>query len=601
MGLVIVGAGLVLFACEGNDLSPCSSASSCEQGAPAGRAGLAGNDNPAASGAANEVGSGGTDSGTSAGAGGSEAGAPAAGAAVAGMGTVGEAGQMGLAGWDAGAGGEGEVSAACGTDCVKASDAPWIVYWAGTSDSLLGVKSDLIGRMQPVILTPPLQGSNDIEEDGNWSPDRKCFIVRTGYTQIVADAGIHHAGPTYLVKLGGALPSTLTLSDEAADFTWSPSGKHLFFRKPGIGLYDWDITTDTQTLVVANPLVNKQAQLWFKADAELLVLVSQVIYPYAAQLVRLARQGDAWTSPVSADIGPSVSGLTVDPNLTQATYLSFDTELQKATLWSLQLTAGAVPNTLAGPADALSFQPSPDGTQYLLAADDKVSGETSLFGGAMATLSSPPLLEHHKTGDSYPRLSAWELLPRTAWSPNSVYAAVFQPGAEQLTKQLAVYQPGAAESLRMTGIAPQDARPGVLLWSPNSRELVSDGQAPGSDRKLYVINPTDGSKQEIGNVGVLGNFGGPQFSAGGELFAFAGNTYQTKATSFRYFYLQLGPAGAATPHDISGWIDERGFGGSGTGFVFFVPGVGCSYVDLTSTTPAQPVDPTHVTGTCRLQ
>jgi hypothetical protein len=461
-------------------------------------------------------------------------------------------------------------SAAKDDACVFKGTAPWIWYTADTAGvtELYGVKSDLLGTMTPVKLSAELAAGFQVNGSvGPWSPDGSAAVFT-----------IANAGPTkaesYLVRFGDGLPDApvqLTKGMSASKtsaVSWSQSGKALLIARDD-GPHVVDIAADgtvTQSRVGSEGY--DQYVVWLKNDNEVVYYARNVITTKTS--VNLAvRSGNAWTKQtLIADIGtPYLKSKSPDGGL--AAYITSDAQ-NLQTLSTLEATEGAKPTKIAGPALVVWSYPSPDVSHYVLATTDKVSGETTVFGGAASTLSAPPTLKQHLTIGATGSLGYTFEGP---WSPDSSRAAVFQNGAS-FGKQLVMYEPSAATAWQPVPVT-QAVNDGPGLWSPDSKTFALPSRTSAvSDVALTLVESPGYVKRDFDSVTSASSFYIGPFSAGGELFV-----YSKSAVGY-YIDLRKGLTEAPDPIAIPGAMGSRDFAGQGTDFVYVRGAENCFYMDL---------------------
>jgi Tol biopolymer transport system component len=470
-------------------------------------------------------------------------------------------------------------SAAKNDACVFKTNAPWILYIAdgntkGVKD-LYGIKSDLLGTMLPVKLTPTLDTGWAADAIGPWSPDGTSVVFTT------VDTGAKHH-ESYLVSFGDGLPPAavqLTKGTPASAISiaqWSPSNHSVLVTRDD-GLYVVDIAANgTVAESKATPDGYALVGGWIKSDNEIAYIAKAVVTNKVSAALA-DRDGGAWTrQPLVADIGNVVLA-TATEDRSQLAYVTLDAQSLQ-TLWSVEAVAGSTPSKLAGPAYQAEGYSSPNSAQYLLATTDKVTQKTTMYGGALATLSAPPIIKQNIA------LTASQSLGVTAegpWAPDSSAAALFEEGA--YGKRLVIYQPGAATPWQETTETQALQGQFAPLWSPSSKTLVLETQASAdADYSLKLLTAPTTFKTLDSAPAVSGIYPGP-FSAGGEFLV-----YSTSAGG-RYVDLRQGADKAPDPIALPGIMGAREFSTTGLGFVYIRGAENCFFVDFSGVTPSDPV------------
>jgi hypothetical protein len=496
----------------------------------------------------------------------------------------GEAGEGGAGDPSAGGGQAGASdSDACDAACVAEGKGPWIVF-ASLDDAaaLQAFKLDLLGIMRPLPLTIPIEPPDEINEL-RWSPNGKELLIGTRYTQIIADAGIVVDERAFMIRFHDDSPAVVEIQDGSGAsrldlYRWSPSGKQLFFLSAG-RLATLDLTAAAPVLVPVDDLPLQDPRFWIKSDDEVLYLAKESASTTSARWA--TRKGGAWSSKLIAnDLGSNVSSADVNPDLTRLYYRSYDSSSYDS-LWSLNTSEPSAPQKLVGPVQRAELRFSPDASQYLLAVDDMYPPDTKLFGGAIATLSNPPLLKDNLSADPS------EILPRDEiWAPSSAYAALFLPSSNEEKRQLTIYRADAAPTLQPVDVGIGVGAMSPLVWSPTSALLAFQGWR-SSNSVLWLVNPTDGTTHEIASV--PGSYSlQPQFSPNGDFLLFQ-EPYDVAAHQYSFSPVDLrgGWASAQASKAQPGILDA--FAATGAALIFGQDKKGCAYWDLTSAAPPLPI------------
>jgi hypothetical protein len=481
-------------------------------------------------------------------------------------------------------------SAAKDDACVFEGAAPWILYTADADTAgvteLYGVKSDLLGTMAPVKLNATLDAGFELYAGLVWSPDGTAAVYTT------ANAGATKL-ESYLVRFGDGLPEAavqLTKGMSASKLStayWSPSGTALMIaRDDGPHVVDLaDDGTVTQTRIGADGY--DQYVAFLKNDNEVGYFARNVITTKISANLAV-RSGNAWTKhTLVADIGTPF-GLTASADRSTLAYITGDAQNLR-TLSTLEATEGATPTKIAGPALDIASYASPDVTHYVLATTDKVSNETTVFGGIASTLPAPPIVKQHlKIFASVALGSTFE----GPWAPDSSRAAVFQDVA--IGKQLVMYEPGAASAWQTVGVNQAQQNDGTPKWSPDSKILALPSRTTAVSVLALTLVESPGYSKRDFDTSANGFFTGP-FSAGGELFVYS------KGTAGYYIDLRKGLTEAPDPIAIPGAMGSRDFAGQGTDFVYVRGAENCFYMDLAADNDPVQVNEAGTVSFCGFQ
>ncbi len=199
----------------------------------------------------------------------------------------------------------------------------------------------------------------------------------------------------------------------------------------------------------------------------------------------------------------------------------------------------------------------------MLATTDKTTFKTTVSGGALSSISAPPLLKQALTITASMALG---ITVQGPWAPDSSRAAVFQDGA--FGKQLVMFEPGAAEqwhALTETQALQGDLAP---QWSPDSKTLALPTRvSASSDLVLTLVAAPGYAKRDLATVPSAGGYYPGPFSAGGEFFVYAKTSGAGAATDGYWVDLRQGAAQAPEPIAIPGALGNRDFASHGLDFV----------------------------------
>lgn len=606
--LLVPCSTLVAFACSGEPF--CDESRTCAVTTVAGQAGARSNDNEAGAGATDE---GGANSG------GSSNSASNAGAGGEPPSTVGNACAKDAECDDTDScnGTEKCVDGVCAAGqavkcpaglvcsakqnnaCVFPSAAPWIVYAADADTAgvveAYGVKSDLLGTMKPVKLSPKLASGWQVTSIANWSPDGSAAIITIGNTQL------KHVD-SYLIRFDDKLPTAPIFLTEGMSVsaqsrvTWSASGKTLMILRDD-GLHALSVASDgnlTQALASGSSYAVNDG--WLKNDDELLFYGKNVV---SAKLgfYLAARGPSSWSQKLIAEVADeAVAAPTPDGALLG--YLTLDAQNNQQSFWVIETIAPSTPHKLAGPASTLSFTTSADASQMLLAVTNGATGKTAISGGTRAQLLALPSVQSNVallSGDIFPDY------PATPWAPDSSRAVAFQASA--VGKQLVIYQPGDAEKWHPLSLSQLKTDP-FPVWSSDSSTLgLTTKTAADSSISLTLVTSPDYVAKDFdqtASAGAIKLFG---FSAGREFFAYAKGT-GGPVTDGYYLDLRSGVAKAPAPLSIDDPIDWLAFGSTGTAALYARTGKkDCNYVDFGASVPdaVSPVNDGKAVVACSFQ
>ena len=477
-------------------------------------------------------------------------------------------------------------SAAKNDACVFGTKAPWIVYTAdadkkGTFEAY-GVKVDLLGTMTPVKLGPTLAAGWSTNGARFWSPDGSATVITT------TEASTSNV-ESYLVRFADGLPDAaiqLTKGMSASKTNgveWSPSGKSLAIsREDGVHVVDVSATGAVAQARVT-PDGYDQVVGWIKNDNEVLYVARSVTTTKVSAALAV-RNGGAWTRhPLVAEMG-TIGLLSTSADRGTLAYVTVDAQNLR-TFWTVETIDGAQPFKIAGPAADVSLYPSPNGSRFVLATTDKTTFKTTVFGGALSSLSAPPLLKQPLTIGASAALGTTVQGP---WAPDSSRAAVF--GDSAFGKQLVMYEPGAVEewhALTQTQALQGDLAP---LWSPDSKALALPTRVSATSNLILTIVAAPGyAKRDVDTVPTAGGYYVGPFSAGGEVFVYAKTSSAAPATDGYWVDLRKGVADAPNPVAIPGAMGSRDFASHGMDFVYVRDAQNCFYIDFAAKTVAEPV------------
>lgn len=465
--------------------------------------------------------------------------------------------------------------------CVFKGNAPWILYAVDAEtkgvNELYGVKSDLVGTMQPVKLSPALAAGWAVADGAPiWSPDGTAAVINTTNQQL-------KKVDSYLLRFGERLPEKAILLTEGMSAStvstaqWSASGNSLVLQRDD-GVHWLRVAEDgkvTQELASGTYIASPA---WIKNDSEV-VFYGKNIVPSKLGFYLAERGASSWSQKLIAEV-PSTNFATLTPDGSLLGYLIVDMVSFAQTLWVVETTAGAKPAKIAGPAASMIFTSAPDGSQFLLAVTNGGTGKTAVNGGARADLFALPAL---KTGLSLVVNDIFPLFPATPWAPDSSRAWGFQD--DPIGKQLAIFQPKQDEKWHPLSLKQLKTDP-YPVWSPDSSVLALPTKtAADSPIGLTLISSAAYESRDLDqtvNGGFIKMLG---FSAGSEFFAYAKGTGGPATNGF-YIDLRQGLAKAPAPLPIQDPIQGLQFASHGTGALYARAGKNdCFYIDFASATP----------------
>lgn len=532
---------------------------------------------------------------------GGEAGAPAAGGNhetdAAGQGGSppgtdgGAAGDAGDAG-DAGVGGP-----ICDEACLANRPPVWIVYGA---NDVYGVRSDRLGKMEPVDLSPALSSDEEVSELGNWSPDGSAVVLITEAPVLDPKGGPDFVDcRAYLLRFADGSPTEpLEIAHGGsfglADFTWSPSGKTLLFSHAG-RLYAISPAATQSAPPTQISVEGRTAQRsWFKGDDEVVYLARDQASKIDAVLV--VQQGDAWEAKsITHDLGiggtSSLSDVVATSDLSQLYYPAVN-KAGSLALWSVQTSENSEQHQRVSPAQDLAFRLSPDDEQYLLATSDAKSRKTSIFGGAISSLGDPVLLADNL------ELTARSSLGSVTgtWSNDSRHALAFEFDAGSIHPVL--YQVGAVKPWQSLPITPADGH-AVPTWSPDSKVLAI-ARVAGESTAPSLFTSAGRQQLDLDTASPTGGLDLMQFSPSGDFLVYADRSAPHESQSFHYLDIRRGLAAAEAPTAVQAEYFTPDFANDGTRLVY-VNRDECFFLDLAKASAPTAVASGSAAYACSIQ
>jgi hypothetical protein len=475
-----------------------------------------------------------------------------------------------------------DCSDAKNSACVFKTDAPWILYTVDAEtkgiNELYGLKSDLVGTMLPVKLSPALAAGWVVADNFPvWSADGTTAVVNTTNKQL-------KKVDSYLLRFTDRLPEKPILLTEGMSAStvstaqWSASGKSLLLQRDD-GVHWLQVAEDGKvSQELASGTGYTASPAWIKNDTAVVFFGKNIVSSKSG--FYLAERGAAsWSQKLIAEL-PSVTSASLTADGSLLGYLVVDMVSYAQTLSVVETTAGAKPAKLAGPATNTSFNAAPDTTQFLLGVTNGATGKTNLSGGGRADLFALPVL---KAGLSLGVGDISPLFPHTPWAYDSSAAWAFQD--DPIGKQLVLFQPKADEKWHPLPLKQMKTDP-FPVWSPDSSVLALPSKtAADSPIDLSLVSTITYESRNLDqtvNGGFIKMFG---FSSGSELFAYAKGT-GGPATNGYYIDLRKGLAKAPAPLPIQDPIESLQFATRGTGALYARAGkTDCFYVDLASATP----------------
>lgn len=437
-----------------------------------------------------------------------------------------------------------ECSAEQNDACVFSSRAPWIVYIGNDEKpgyfEVFAVKSDLLGQMDPIKISPEPEDDWVVVDMGNWSPDGSDAVFRTyqngtGYIRL------------YAVHFGDGLPEAAIHLTEGMSVSvegwvnWSPSGQAgLVIRDDGLHVVDY---------VPGQPIVETRVSPpgFTELDGSLknddeLIWVGRSSVSQKSQIARAVRQGQIWVQdPLVTDLSMVWGGPI--PGGALAFYMT--QEQGKVSLFELETVMGAQPVKIAGPANDIAPAGSHDFTYLMIATSASTAKDSTIFGGGFASASALPILKEHVA--LFPHDVLQNLDP---FAPDVSQAALFQAGS--FGRQLVLFDPHGAGKWTPIAVEQTSANDGQVLWSPDSKLLALPTRtSAGSAFKLTLVSALEYGKRDLDTIqpGEL-PWGLAKFSPEGEFFFYAyGPTGEERRGA--YVDLRRGISGA-TVHEAEG-------------------------------------------------
>jgi hypothetical protein len=490
-----------------------------------------------------------------------------------------------------------ECSAEQDNACVFSSAAPWILFTADRETvevlEAWGVKSDLLGQMEPVKLSPVLEAGWLASSFSAWSPDGSAVVlVTTNEAKTQAKS--------YLLRFGAALPEAPVELTEGMspssmnELSWSSTGKTIaLVRDDGMHVVD---VSDPAMVTAARLTTDGYDQPggWMKSDTEA-VHVARNAISLKSTITLAVREGSAWaTHPLVSNL--ALVAMAPSPDRGLLWYVTEDAPNQRS-LWSLEAAEGSQPLKVAGPARALSMYLSPDMSRYLLATTLDAAPDSDVFGGPLNTLSAPPGI---KQGVA---LFAPDIIGtgfRGPWAPDSSRAAIFQAGP--FGRQLVMYEPDAAEPWQPLPHYQAGRSDGEPVWSPSSDLIALPTRTTANALRQLRVVGIAGDEFPIDSVSNEGFIAAIAFSAGGEFMVYRRSD---DLVAYQGVLVDLRPK----LDDMSSLslLDDGSFLGASfattTLELIYVHDSVCSYIDLSGATPSAPVQVSDsgAVATCQFQ